>query len=123
MENLSTIIMALILVVIVVLAVRSSRKHLKGEGGCCGGSGGSEPVPKKLEGPAIKKLEIGIEGMHCDNCKNSIERKINEIEGAVAKVNVRNNNAIVSMDREIADEKFVKAIEKLDFKVTEVKTI
>ena len=58
--------------------------------------------------------------MHCENCKNSVERYLNEIDGVVAKVNLQKKRAVVSMNRIIADEELKKAIEKVDFKVTKI---
>ena len=75
---MSTIIIIAVLIVIVAAAVISSKKHFKGEGGCCGG--GSDSVPsqdKKLTEPKIGEKHVYIEGMHCNNCKNSIENAIN----------------------------------------------
>ncbi|MBR1740723.1 MAG: heavy-metal-associated domain-containing protein [Lachnospiraceae bacterium] len=120
---LSTTIMVLILLIIIALAVRSSLKHLKGEGGCCGGGGELKAEKKKLEGKQVMRLQLTIEGMHCENCKNRIERAINDMDGAVAKVNLKKNSAVISMDREIAQEEFVKRIEDLDFQVKDVKEV
>ena len=70
---MGTIIIIAVLIVIVAAAVISSKKHFKGEGGCCGG--GSDSVPsqdKKLTEPKIGEKHVYIEGMHCNNCKNSL---------------------------------------------------
>ena len=116
MEN---IIVIAVIVVIVFFAARSSIKHFKGEGSCCGGGGSSEKVEKKtLTGQKLGEKIIHIEGMHCDNCKNSVERQINKIDGASATVNLRKKIAVVEYDRELDDEELRKAVERLDFKVT-----
>ena len=49
--------------------------------------------------------------MHCENCRNSVERSINRLEGASAKADLVKKQAIVSMEREIEDEKLKKAVE------------
>ena len=61
-----------IIVIILIPAIRTTVKHMKGEGDCCGGP--KEKVPKKkMDGPKLRELTVHIEGMHCQNCKNRIE--------------------------------------------------
>ncbi|MDO5336299.1 MAG: heavy metal-associated domain-containing protein [Eubacteriales bacterium] len=117
---MGNIIIAAILIIIVLFALRSSAKHFKGEGGCCGG--GSEPAPEEkiLAGPIIARKIMHIEGMHCENCKNSVERQINKLDGASAKVNLRKKTAVVSMERMIDDQELKRAVEILDFQVTDI---
>lgn len=119
---MGTVIIIVILAVIVVFAVRSSMSHMKGEGGCCGGGGDIKPEKKKLEGAKIAEKTVHIEGMHCDHCKNSVERYINSIEGAAAKVNLKKNIAVVSLDRIVSDEVIRSAVEKAGFEVTGIDT-
>ena len=77
---MGTAIIIGILAVIVVIAVISSVKHMKGEGGCCGGGGDTVAEEKKiLDNPVIAVKTVDIEGMHCENCKNSIERSVNKM--------------------------------------------
>ena len=114
--NASTIGIVAILVIIVVFALRGSLKHLKGNGG-----GALAEPEKKLDGPILGKKTIQIEGMHCENCKNSVERAINRIDGASCQVNLKRNTAVVSYDRELADESLRQAIEWLEFKVTGIR--
>ena len=116
---MGTYIICGILVIVVVAALLGSKKHFKGEGGCCGGGGSDEKVEKKvLTGQKLGEKIIHIDGMHCDNCKNSVERQINKIDGASAMVNLRKKIAVVEYDRELDDEELRKAVERLDFKVT-----
>ncbi|WP_027437352.1 heavy-metal-associated domain-containing protein [Lachnospira multipara] len=120
---MGTVIVVLILAVLVILAISQSKKHLKGEGGCCGGGSDSATLTeiKELEGKIIGKKIISIEGMHCDNCKNSVERSINRIDGARAVVNLKKNRAVVEYDRVLDDEDLRIAVERLDFKVISIK--
>lgn len=118
---MGTIIVLIIIILIVVFAARSSLKHMKGEGGCCGGGGSSDkPEKKVLDGEKIGEKIVHIEGMHCDHCKNSVEKSINEIDGAVAKVNLKKNIAVVSMDREIAEDDLEFAARRVGFKVLSI---
>lgn len=76
------------LAVLVVLAVVSSVKHFKGQGGCCGGGGEIRPARNKLDGPVVTVMTVGIDGMKCEHCRNSIERALNGIEGVSARVDL-----------------------------------
>lgn len=118
---MGTAIIVLILIVIFFFAIRSSLKHFKGEGGCCGG-GGTVAEKKELSGPKIAEKNLHIEGMHCNNCKTSVERNINQIDGAVAKVNLKKNLAVVSMERLVDDEELKTAVEKAGFTITRIES-
>lgn len=116
---MGTVIVVAVIVIIAFFAIRSSRKHMKGEGGCCGGGSGTiADPPKELENPAIGKKIVHIEGMHCENCKNSVERSVNKIDGAACRVDLKRNLAEVSYDRPIDENTLRFAIERLDFNVT-----
>lgn len=119
--NASTMIILLIIAVIVVFAIKSSIKHMKGQGGCCGGEDTSKPKKKKLDNPIVATKVITIEGMHCDNCKNRVEKAINSLDGAVGKVNLNKKIATVSMSSVIDDDILKSVIESLDFKVIDIK--
>ena len=75
---------------------------------------------KKIQEKAIAKKIIIIEGMRCKNCKNSVEQRLNQIDGAVAKVDLKRNIAIVSMERMIPDMLLKYEIEKLGYQVRDI---
>lgn len=115
------VIIVVIVVAIVLLGVRAQIKHMKGEGSCCGGGGGTiAEEPKELEGELVGKKIVHIEGMHCENCKNSVERQINHLDGAAARVNLAKNEAVVSMTRMVSDDELRQAVAMADFKVTDI---
>lgn len=58
--------------------------------------------------------------MHCENCKNKVEKNINQIDGAVAKVNLRKDTAVVSMDRNISDTDLIQAVEQANYTVIKI---
>ncbi len=118
--NTSTLIVLLIIIVIAAFAFKNSIGHFKGEGGCCGGGETILPDEKQLTGPKIGEKTVHIEGMHCENCKNRVERAINRIDGAVGKVNLKKKTAVVSFEREVSDEEIRKAVENLDYKVLSI---
>ena len=118
--NTSTLIVLLIVIVIAAFAIKNSIRHFKGEGGCCGGGETILPDEKHLTGQKIGEKTVHIEGMHCENCKNRVERAINRIDGAVGKVNLKKNIAVVSFEREVSDEEIRKAVEEQDYKVLSI---
>lgn len=120
---MGTYIIIAVLAVIVIAAVVSSRKHFKGQGGCCGGSNDVGSEHKKLTEPKIGELHVNIEGMHCKNCKNSIEHAINKFDGVVCHVSLKNKMAVIEYSGEISEEKIKNAIEYLDFKVTGIEKV
>ena len=105
-----------IIVIILIPAIRTTVKHMKGEGDCCGRP--KEKLPnKKMDGPKLRELTVHIEGMHCQNCKNRIEKHVNELDGVICKVKLNKKIAVVSLYKDV-DESLIKdTIEKLDFTV------
>lgn len=84
-----------ILIIVIVAALLGSRKHFKGEGGCCGGGGDVKIKPKHLDTiVATKKLHI--EGMSCVNCQNRIENALNGMAQVNAKASFKKGEAIVN---------------------------
>lgn len=113
---MGTVIMGLILVIIIAFSLKGSLKHMKGEGGCCGG--GFEPKVKKQKLKEIKETKVfKIEGMRCDNCRKRIENELNSIDQVNAKVSLKNKEAVIKLGRDIKDEIFIQNIEKLGYKV------
>jgi copper chaperone CopZ len=118
----STVVILLVLAIVVILAIRSSVKHLKGQGGCCGGDSSPSVTPKRLDAPIVSTLVITIKGMHCKNCKNRIEKTINAIDGVACEVDLKENTATVTMCKPV-DMTYIKdTIEGLDFKVIGIQT-
>lgn len=122
---MANVIIVGILIFIVALAAKSSAKHFRGEGGCCGGGGGdirSRDIPEKtLEGKKLGEKVVSVSGMHCDHCVASVTKALNGIEGASAKVSLKNRRAVVSYDREISEEALKRAVESAGFEVIEIK--
>lgn len=121
---MSDVIIILILIVILGFAVKSSIKHFKGEGACCGGGSGQvktkRPKKKKLDGPVIGTRTIKIFGMHCQNCVNSVTRALNSLDGVSAKVSLRDNSAEVSFDRSVEEDRLRRAVEDAGFEVLSI---
>ena len=75
-----------------------------------------------MTGPVIGRKIVHVEGMHCENCKNRIERQINRMEGASCKVDLKKNIAVIDYDRELDDERIRNTIKRLDFGITGIET-
>lgn len=102
-----------IIFIITVIAIRSSIKHFKGQGGCCGG-GDYKPKKKKLPNILYKKT-FKVSGMHCEHCKNKVEEAINDIKGVSGKVNLKKGELIVSYAEEVEDTVIISKIEKIGY--------
>lgn len=113
---MTDIIIIGVLVVIGIIGVRSTVKHFKGEGGCCGG-GSSAKVKRKKLNQVVKQRTILIDGMTCDHCRNRVESRLNEMDGVSAKVNLKKKIAIVSLGKDISDEELCEAVEKAGYTV------
>lgn len=109
-----------IIIFIAAFGFWQTSKHVKGESTCCGGGGGSIRDDKKLDGPKIGEKEVIVEGMHCDNCRNSVERAVNRIDGAVCRVNLKKKLAVVSYSKPVADDEIRKAIEEAGYEVKSI---
>lgn len=106
--------------ILFLIGIRSSIKHFKGEGGCCGGGAPARRQHKRLKHVTVKKTVI-IEGMTCDHCKNRVEKSINAINGAAAKVNLKKKEAIVSLETDVSNEQLRTAIENAGYRVVEIR--
>ncbi len=108
------------LAVIVVLAIRSGRKHLKGEDGCCG-----DPInveKKQLQGPKIGERIVHIQGMKCDNCRKQVEKQLNRLDGVAAEVNWKKGIAVLSLSHEVSDNEIRQALAWTEYTITSIET-
>lgn len=74
---------------------------------------------KKGKGLKMKKVEIKIEGMHCDGCSKRLTKVLSNIEGVnTVEVSLENKLADIKYDENIAKiEDFYEAIEDAGFEV------
>lgn len=107
-----------ILAVAVIIGIRSTIKHFKGEGGCCG-SGSYKPKKKKLSNIIYRKT-FKVEGMHCAQCKARVEEVVNDMKGVAGKVNLKRGELTISYAENVDDELIRKRIEKAGYTVTEI---
>ena len=114
------ILIVIILVIIVALALIRARKHFKG-GGCCGSGGNTIRDKKALTAPKIGEKLLIIEGMTCENCEARVQNALNRLENAACKVNWKKKTAVVSFSAEIPDELLRETVERLGYKVSEIR--
>ena len=120
---MADIIIVLILIVIAIFAIKQTKKHMHGESPCCGGGSGSstkKAKEKHLDGPVMGTKTLKIKGMTCEHCVNNVTNAINEVAGASAKVSLKDNQAIVSYDRELSNIALRKAVEDAGYKVVSI---
>ena len=120
---MGTYIILAVLVVIIIFAVRSSAKHMKGQGGCCGGGDVPAKVKKqKLDQvAAVKKMHI--EGMKCDNCRKNVENVLNSLSKVNAKVNLKAKEAVIKLGVMVSDETLKAVVEGAGYQVTSIERI
>lgn len=117
MEN---IIIIAILGAIFAMAIKETIKHFKGQGGCCGGGSTAKPRKKKLTGRIVGTYVVTIEGMHCENCKNRIEGKLNDLDGVACRVNLSKKTATVTFTRNISRDEIRRVIETNGYTVVDI---
>ena len=124
---MSDVIIILILIVILGFAVKSSIKHFKGEGACCGGGSGQvktkRPKKKKLDGPVIGTRTIKISGMHCQNCVKRVENAFHAREGFYVKADLAKGTALVRSKQEVPDEELKQMVRKLGYSPVSVEPL
>ena len=123
MVNIIVIIILMILIggaVTYIIKAKKSGVKCIGcpAGGSCPGSG--KMPKKKLAGRVIGRKTIKISGMHCAHCAVDVANALNQIDGAAAKVSLKDSSAEVSLDREIDKDELIHAVEKAGFKVVSI---
>lgn len=130
------IIILIVVVILIFLALRSAYRHYSGKGGgCCGCSGGScgscgsgENVGARGENLSKKSITkdtpskiMRIEGMHCVNCKKSVEKALTAQNGVIrADADVDRGVARVFYEKDVDDEALKKAVEEEGFTVKNI---
>ncbi len=114
---MTDIIMIAIIAVAVLLGLRSSLKHFKGQGGCCGG-GDYTPKRKKLKNVQYQKT-FQVEGMHCEHCKNRVEEVVNDLPGVAGVVNLKKGELTVSYAQDVEDAVIKARIERAGCTIVE----
>jgi Cu+-exporting ATPase len=64
------------------------------------------------------RVELELEGMTCASCAARIERKLNDLEGVDASVNLASEKAAVRFDERVAVEDLLRAVENAGYAAT-----
>ena len=68
----------------------------------------------------IKKIII-VEGMACEHCAKKIENKLKELDSVdKIKINLKNKEVIVTINKIIEDNILRNAVEELEYKVVSI---
>ncbi|MGX8709842.1 MAG: heavy metal translocating P-type ATPase [bacterium] len=79
------------------------------------------PIKIEAEGDLSEmKKVITINGMSCEHCKARVEKALNAIGGVEAKVDLKKNNATVSLKTEVSDEALKNAVQEAGYEVVSV---
>ena len=114
----------IVVAILLLLALRSAIRHYTGKGGgCCGCSGGSCGSKKAVTAGTPSKI-MRIEGMHCANCKKSVEKALTAQNGVIrADADVDRGIARVFYENGVDDAKLQEAVEKEGFVVKNIETV
>ena len=113
------IILAVVIGSAVLYLIKAKRNGVKCVGCPAGGScSAAKMKKKKLDGPVIGKKTIEITGMHCEHCAMSVTKALNQIDGVRADVSLSKGRAVISYDREVAEEVLKNTVEKAGCKVS-----
>ena len=64
------------------------------------------------------ETKLDLEGMHCASCAASIERRLNELDGVAATVNLATARATVHSERPVPVDELVAAVESVGYGAT-----
>ncbi len=67
----------------------------------------------------MKKI-IEIKGMSCAHCQAKAEKALNAIPGVTAKVDLKKNRALVSLEAEVEDKMFRDALSEVGFEAVSI---
>lgn len=68
----------------------------------------------------MKKI-IEIKGMSCQHCVARATKALNSIDGVEAKVNLKKNNAVVQLAKDVEDQIFKDALKEVELEVVSIK--
>lgn len=116
---MTDIVILVLVLLIAVLALLRAKKHFKG--GCCGSGSNTIRSRKTLTDPKIGEKVLTVEGMHCGNCQARVENALNRLDGVACLVNLKKKTATVTYSREVTDAELKDPLEKLGYRVTQIR--
>ena len=77
---------------------------------------------QKQQEETVMKKTMKIEGMMCGHCEARVKKCLEALEGvALAEVSHEAGTAVVTLEKEVADDVLKKAVEDQDYKVLEIR--
>ncbi|WP_277668464.1 heavy metal translocating P-type ATPase [Caproiciproducens galactitolivorans] len=74
----------------------------------------------ETEGDSMMKKVIQINGMSCEHCKARVEKALNAIEGVVAKVDLKQKKATVTLKADVSDEVLKNAVSEAGYEAVSI---
>lgn len=119
-------IVVLLFAAAVAYIIRAKKNGAKCIGCPAGGSCGHNPSNRrKKKNPEDKgRLIVGtktvrIKGMHCDHCRQSVEKALNSIDGLKASVDLNAGEAKIIAEA-VGENEIKSAVEELGFTVESI---
>lgn len=112
------IILLVLVVVVVAIGLWSTVRHFRGKGGGCCGGGDYKPQGKRSCPMWPEQKTFQVEGMHCEHCKVRVEEAVNDIKGAVGKVDLKKGLLTVSYAESLDDEQVKQKVERAGYHLT-----
>ncbi|MBN2852115.1 MAG: heavy metal translocating P-type ATPase [Clostridia bacterium] len=76
---------------------------------------------KKSKGEKSMEKTIMVEGMTCMHCVGRVKKALSELKNVEkAEVSLEENKAVLTLKKDIMDQKIIKAVEEAGYKVTEI---
>lgn len=113
------LLILLLIILMCLVGLRTVIKHMKGEGGgCCNTSDKPLELKKKHHGPITNTLVFKIEGMHCENCRIRVQNALNGIQGVVAHVNLKKEQALLECEKRIDPYQVIWCVQEVGYQAS-----
>lgn len=82
------------------------------------------PAEPNTDSTAVAEVDLAIGGMTCAACVNRVERKLNQVSGVQAVVNLATEQAHIELsDAEVSDSDLIKTVEKSGYQATLIRRV
>ena len=112
-------VIILVMAVCVIAGIKSTVRHIKGEGGCCGGGCSTvkiEPSDKNRKNYNFI-AEVNVPDMTCPNCVAKISNALNSKDGIwVQKINLKTKKSTLLLKDFVTQEQIENIILQSGYK-------
>lgn len=112
---MDNIIIFIMLALVLGIAAGTIFRRRRNQASCCG-SGAYVAKSRRLDAVS-EKLELKVEGMHCQHCVNRVMEAVQDIPGCSAAVNLKKGLVSISMEQHVDSGTFISRIEKAGYTV------